>query len=329
MSPSLPPKKSVALALLENTTVFVHLDPRGQNVRVPPWFKKQPQLVLQIGLNMPVPIPDLRLDDESVSCTLSFNRSPFYCHIPWEAVFALVGENRRGMVWPDDVPREVAVQLRRQVAKAAIQQKEQVQSSSSKRSHLRAVPTGASSGKKTDAGTEPVKPAEQAEADSQGEGPAASPETRAAQAAEKTTTAAKPIAKTAKEAAKKARKAARTAKKAAKKAKRTASKASKKTARKAITRKAAKKDRLSTEAGPTGQGAPLDSAPRQAADTSNQTAFAERPLKPDAVQESPSTRNGDETPPASPLSGAESASTSENSGPKSKRKLPPYLRVVK
>ncbi len=25
---------------------------------------------------MPVPIPDLRLDDESMSCTLSFNRSP-------------------------------------------------------------------------------------------------------------------------------------------------------------------------------------------------------------------------------------------------------------
>jgi hypothetical protein len=106
----LPPKKEVALALLERSNdrgIFVHLDPRHAAVVVPPWFKKQPQLVLQIGLNMPVPIPDLRLDDEGMSCTLSFNRSPFYCVVPWSSVFAMVGEDGRGMVWPDDVPAEV------------------------------------------------------------------------------------------------------------------------------------------------------------------------------------------------------------------------------
>jgi hypothetical protein len=106
----LPPKKEVALALLERSNdrgIFVHLDPRLSAVIVPPWFKKQPQLVLQIGLNMPVPIPDLRLDDDGMSCTLSFNRSPFYCVVPWSSVFAMVGEDGRGMVWPDDVPAEV------------------------------------------------------------------------------------------------------------------------------------------------------------------------------------------------------------------------------
>ena len=45
----LPPKKDVALALLENSTLFLHLDPRQGEVKVPPWFKKQPQLVLQVG----------------------------------------------------------------------------------------------------------------------------------------------------------------------------------------------------------------------------------------------------------------------------------------
>jgi len=106
----LPPKKEVALALLERSNdrgIFVHLDPRQATVVVPPWFKKQPQLVLQIGLNMPVPIPDLRLDEEGMSCTLSFNRSPFFCVVPWASVFAMVGEDGRGMVWPDDVPAEV------------------------------------------------------------------------------------------------------------------------------------------------------------------------------------------------------------------------------
>jgi stringent starvation protein B len=106
----LPPKKDVALALLEQATVLVHLDPRGEQVRVPAWFKRQPQLVLQIGLNMPKPIPDLNVDDDGISCTLSFSNTPHYCHLPWAAVYALIGASGRGMVWPDDVPKEVAGQ---------------------------------------------------------------------------------------------------------------------------------------------------------------------------------------------------------------------------
>ena len=115
--PRLPAKKDVALALLEQSTVYVHLDPRREEVRVPPWFKKEHQLVLQIGLNMAIPIRDLDVGEDALSCTLSFNRSPHFCRIPWAAVFALVGENGRGMVWPDDVPPEVAAQAARQQAK--------------------------------------------------------------------------------------------------------------------------------------------------------------------------------------------------------------------
>jgi stringent starvation protein B len=112
MSPTqpLPPKKDVALALLERSSIYVHLDPRQPAVVVPNWFKKQPQLVLQVGLDMAVKIPDLRLDDDGMSCTLSFNRAPFFCVVPWASVFAMVGDDGRGMVWPDDVPAEVARQ---------------------------------------------------------------------------------------------------------------------------------------------------------------------------------------------------------------------------
>src|SRR5690606_7024909 len=67
---------------------------------------------LKIGLNMPVPIPDLRLDDDSMSCTLSFNRAKFFCVVPWMSVFAMVGDDGRGMVWPDDVPQELAIHAR-------------------------------------------------------------------------------------------------------------------------------------------------------------------------------------------------------------------------
>ena len=112
MSPPqpLPPKKDVALALLERSSVYVHLDPRQPAVVVPEGFKKQAQLVLQVGLNMAVRIPDLRLDDDGMSCTLSFSREPFFCVVPWASVFAMVGDDGRGMVWPDDVPAEVARQ---------------------------------------------------------------------------------------------------------------------------------------------------------------------------------------------------------------------------
>jgi stringent starvation protein B len=108
--PPLPAKKDVLLALLERSSVYVHFDPRDETVRVPPWFKKQPQLVLQIGLNMAVPIRDLSVDDDAVSGTLSFSRSPHFCYMPWSAVYALIGEDSRGMVWPEDIPPEVMAQ---------------------------------------------------------------------------------------------------------------------------------------------------------------------------------------------------------------------------
>ena len=107
-SQPLPPKKVVALAILEQSMVNVHLDPRADGVVVPPNFKRQPQLLLQIGLNLPVPIPDLYFDDEKMSCTLSFGRVPFFCIVPWTAVFAMVGQDGRGMVWPESLPPEVA-----------------------------------------------------------------------------------------------------------------------------------------------------------------------------------------------------------------------------
>lgn len=107
----LPPKKEVALALLEGPSMFVHLDPRRPGVLIPQRFLDKPQLVLQIGLHMFVPIPDLKVDDEGITCTLSFDRTPFWCRMPWNAVYALVGEDGRGMMWPNDIPPEVVAQM--------------------------------------------------------------------------------------------------------------------------------------------------------------------------------------------------------------------------
>jgi len=130
------------VALIQRSSVYIHLDPRKDGVRVPPWFRNQPQLVLQVGLNMAIPIPDLGIEDDAVSCTLSFSRSPHFCYVPWGAVYALMGEDGKGMVWPDDIPHEVAAQQAEQARKERAKER------------LKAAPSGASG--KGKGGTKPA-----------------------------------------------------------------------------------------------------------------------------------------------------------------------------
>ncbi len=102
-----PDKHELMLKLLEHGSVFMHLDPRREGVIVPLHFRSQSQLVLQIGLNFPIPIRDLEIDADGVRCTLSFNRQPFYCIVPWSGVYALVGEDGQVTVWPSELPPEL------------------------------------------------------------------------------------------------------------------------------------------------------------------------------------------------------------------------------
>ena len=118
MSKDAPPdKREVARSLLLRGSMFVHLDPRVEGVVVPPWLRKQPQLVLQLGLDMVVPIVDLRIDRDGVYGTLSFNRSPFTCIVGWDAIFALSGDDGRGMVWPESMPPEILAEVEREAGR--------------------------------------------------------------------------------------------------------------------------------------------------------------------------------------------------------------------
>ena len=112
---SLPAKEDVARGLLLRGSVFIHLDPRADGVLVPPHLAAQPHLVLQIGLDLAVPIPDLRVDGEGIYGTLSFNRSPFTVTVPWGSVFALADDQGRAMVWPDSLPEELRAEVEREM----------------------------------------------------------------------------------------------------------------------------------------------------------------------------------------------------------------------
>jgi stringent starvation protein B len=103
----LPPKKDVLDELLARGSARIFLDPRRPGVVVPKSFANQAELVLRVGYSLKPAIVDLQVDDQAVSCTLSFNRTPCWCNLPWSAVFAVVSDvGSRGVVWPDDVPIE-------------------------------------------------------------------------------------------------------------------------------------------------------------------------------------------------------------------------------
>jgi stringent starvation protein B len=103
----LPPKKEVLDSFLENGSARIFIDPRRAGAIVPQWFSKQPELVLRVGYTLSPPIPDLKVAEEAVSATLSFNRAPFFCKMPWSVIFAIVSDvSGRGVVWPEDVPIE-------------------------------------------------------------------------------------------------------------------------------------------------------------------------------------------------------------------------------
>jgi stringent starvation protein B len=107
----LPKKTDVFATLLLRGSVFVHLDPRKGNVVVPYHLRKQAQVVLQVGTNMAVPIPDLRVTEDGIHGSLNFKGKPFRCSMPWASIFALVGEDAKGMVWPEDMPKEVSDEI--------------------------------------------------------------------------------------------------------------------------------------------------------------------------------------------------------------------------
>lgn len=96
--------------LQHHRSVFVHLDARAEGVIVPPPFKKEPDLALELGLNLPVPVTDLKIDEDEWSATLSFDRS-FFCVVPWEAVYLIVADTGYGCAWDQDVPQEVLDKL--------------------------------------------------------------------------------------------------------------------------------------------------------------------------------------------------------------------------
>jgi hypothetical protein len=92
----------VAWLLKNNRIVGLSLNATVPGVVLPPQLMAHEALCLDIGLDLPIQIPDLWLDANGIAGTLSFDR-PVHCLIPWAALRAAWGDDGKGMVW-DDVP---------------------------------------------------------------------------------------------------------------------------------------------------------------------------------------------------------------------------------
>ena len=99
--------------MLSHGAVLIHLDARRPGVHVPADHAGDPALVLLLLYDATPPIPDLRIDACAISATLSFDKKPYHCVVPWSAIYAAVtDENGDGSadgsasVWEQDVPAE-------------------------------------------------------------------------------------------------------------------------------------------------------------------------------------------------------------------------------
>ncbi len=99
-------KRKVFDELLQQGIAALHLDARRAEVMVPPHLAGQAWLVLNYSWRYGV--SDFRFDDEMVEASLSFSGQPYFCRVPWSAVFAVTDPSRtQGYIWQDEVPGEV------------------------------------------------------------------------------------------------------------------------------------------------------------------------------------------------------------------------------
>ena len=88
MGPITKLKQQIVSQLLgELDYVLLVVDPRSPGVTLPAEIVEAGQPVgLHIGFQVAIPIPDLQLDEHGIMGTLSFNRIPFHCALPWASV---------------------------------------------------------------------------------------------------------------------------------------------------------------------------------------------------------------------------------------------------
>lgn len=88
----------VGLSKFYSIMVFVKYHPLvvlPGHLKSDAWIAGTTVIPLEYGLDMPLPIDDLKIVENGVSATLSFSRVPFTTFVPWGAVAAIEGGEPR------------------------------------------------------------------------------------------------------------------------------------------------------------------------------------------------------------------------------------------
>jgi hypothetical protein len=79
---------------------------------VPSEHQGKSALTLLFGLDLPVALEDLYIDDKKLAVTLTFERCFHHCVIPWDAVWYIVPQGeKQGIIFEPSLPPEARNQI--------------------------------------------------------------------------------------------------------------------------------------------------------------------------------------------------------------------------
>lgn len=105
-------KRDAFNSLLSRGDVWIHVLIPKKGVDVPGILRGKSFCTFHVGMNMPVPITEMKSTPEHFEATLHFNGAGHY-HVvfPWKAVFGIVDREGIGFVDQDLVPAELQPQV--------------------------------------------------------------------------------------------------------------------------------------------------------------------------------------------------------------------------
>jgi len=92
--------------------IYVQLDAKEGDVCVPESHKSDPMLTLKMSTAFNF-TPEV--DENGIKVNLKFDSGYFQCSIPWERVWGLRTESGQQKIWKEDIPKEVAIKMAKEV----------------------------------------------------------------------------------------------------------------------------------------------------------------------------------------------------------------------
>ena len=95
---------------LKEDHVLLHLDARVPGVEVPPHLADNPSLTLKLSYLFQ---GKTEINQDNVTAYLRFSGEYYKCQVPWNAIWGITSSSQQNQIWPEDLPKEVVLQLAR------------------------------------------------------------------------------------------------------------------------------------------------------------------------------------------------------------------------